>query len=76
MNEFEDKLIITNPGTFIPGSVEPILRPGYTSPFYRNQLLAESMEMFKMIDSETTGIRRVFTIQREKFFPLPDYDLS
>ena len=76
VNEFEDKLIITNPGTFIPGSVEPILRPSYTSPFYRNQLLAESMVMFKMIDSETTGIRRVFTIQREKFFPLPDYDLS
>ena len=76
VNEFEDKLIITNPGTFIPGSVEPILRPSYTSPFYRNQLLAESMVMFNMIDSETTGIRRVFTIQREKFFPLPDYDFS
>ena len=76
VNEFEDKLIITNPGTFIPGSVEPILKPSYTSPFYRNQLLAESMVMFKMIDSETTGIRRVFTIQREKFFPLPDYELS
>lgn len=76
VNEFEDKLIITNPGTFIPGSVEPILKPSYTSPFYRNQLLAESMVMFKMIDSETTGIRRVFTIQREKFFPLPDYDFS
>lgn len=76
VNEFEDKLIITNPGTFIPGSVEPILKLSYTSPFYRNQLLAESMVMFNMIDSETTGIRRVFTIQREKFFPLPDYDLS
>lgn len=76
INEFEDKLIITNPGTFIPGSIEPILKPSYTSPFYRNQLLAESMVMFNMIDSETTGIRRVFTIQREKFFPLPDYDLS
>lgn len=76
VNEFEDKLTITNPGTFIPGSVEPILKPSYTSPFYRNQLLAESMVMFKMIDTETTGIRRVFTIQREKFFPLPDYNLS
>jgi len=76
VNEFEDKLTITNPGTFIPGSVEPILKPSYTSPFYRNQLLAENMVMFKMIDTETTGIRRVFTIQREKFFPLPDYNLS
>jgi len=76
VHEFEDKLIISNPGSFIPRSIEPILRPSYTSPFYRNQLLAESMVMFKMIDSETTGIRRVFNIQREKYFPLPDYDLS
>lgn len=76
INEFEDKLVLTNPGSFIPGSIEPILNPGYTSPFYRNQLLAEAMVMFKMIDTETTGIRRVFHIQREKFFPLPDYDIT
>ncbi len=76
INEFEDKLVLTNPGSFIPGSIEPILKPGYTSPFYRNQLLAEAMVMFKMIDTETTGIRRVFHIQWEKFFPLPDYNIS
>ena len=76
MIEFEDKLIPSNPGSFIPGDVETVLRPSYTSPFYRNQLLAESMVRFKMIDTETTGIRRVFNIQRERFFPLPDYDLT
>lgn len=76
VNEFEDKLILTNPGSFIPGNVETILRPGYTSPFYRNQLLADAMVRFKMIDTETTGIRRVFNIQRERFFPLPDYNLT
>ena len=76
IHEFEDKLILSNPGSFIPGSIEPILKPSYTSPFYRNQLLAEAMMMFKMIDTETTGIRKVFRIQKEKFFPLPDYDLS
>ena len=76
VNEFEDRLILTNPGSFIPGNVETILRPSYTSPFYRNQLLADAMVRFKMIDTETTGIRRVFNIQRERFFPLPDYDLS
>ncbi len=69
VNEFEDKLILTNPGSFIPEGIEPILNPGYTSPFYRNQLLAEAMVMFKMIDTETTGIRRVFHIQRERFSP-------
>ena len=76
VNEFEDKLILTNPGSFIPENIEVILRPSYTSPFYRNQLLADAMVKFKMIDTETTGIRKVFNVQRERFFPLPDYDLS
>ena len=31
---------------------------------------------FDMIDTVNSGIRRVYKIQREKYFPLPDYDLS
>lgn len=73
LNEFEDKIEIVNPGTFLPGSIEPVLRPGYNPPFYRNQLLAEAMFKFNLIDTQTMGIRKVFKIQREKFFPLPDY---
>ena len=76
LNEMEDTLILTNPGSFLPGSIEPILQPSYNPPFYRNQLLAETMVKLNMIDTQTMGIRRVFRIQREKFFPLPDYDLS
>lgn len=76
LNEFEDNLILTNPGTFLPGGIEPILKPGYNPPFYRNQLLAETMGKFNLIDTQTMGIRRVFKIQQEKYFPLPDYDLS
>ncbi len=76
LNEFEDKLILTNPGTFLPGSIEPILQPGYNPPFYRNQLLAEAMVNLKMIDTQTMGIRHVFRIHQAKYFPLPDYDLS
>lgn len=41
---------------------------------YRNQLLAETMVKLNMIDSQATGIRRVFRIQKERYFPLPDYD--
>lgn len=76
LNEFEDKLVLTNPGSFLPGSIEPVLKPSYNPPFYRNQLLAEMMVKFNMIDTQTMGIRRVFRIQQEKYFPLPDYDLS
>ena len=76
LNEFEDRIILTNPGSFLPGKIEPVLNPGYNPPFYRNQLLAETMVKLNMIDSQSTGIRRVFRIQKEKFFPLPDYDLT
>jgi len=76
LNEFEDKIILTNPGSFLPGKIEPVLNPGYNPPFYRNQLLAEAMVKLNMIDSQSTGIRRVFRIQKERYFPLPDYDLS
>ena len=34
------------------------------------------MVNFKMIDTAVMGIRRVYSIQREKLFPMPDYNLS
>ena len=76
MNEFDDKIKISNPGNFIPQNIEAVLEVSYNPPFYRNQLLAESMVSFKMIDTATMGIRKVFRIQKDKFFPLPDYDFS
>ena len=76
VNEFEDKIIITNPGQFLPMTIEKVLEPSYNPPFYLNQLLADTMVKFHMIDTASMGIRRVFRIQREKYFPMPDYDLS
>ncbi len=74
--EFKDKLIITNEGNFIPGKVENVLTDGYASPYYRNQFLANAMVNLNMIDTVGSGIRRIYRIQKEKYFPLPDYDLS
>lgn len=76
LNEFEDKIMLINPGSFLPGAIEPVLEPSYNPPFYRNQLLAETMVKLNMIDSQAMGIRRVFRIQQERYFPMPDYDLS
>jgi hypothetical protein len=73
LNEFEDRLKITNPGEFIPGDVKTVLHSGYNPPFYRNQLLAKSMVNLHMIDTATMGIRKIFKIQKEKYFPMPDY---
>lgn len=76
VDEFDDIIKFSNPGIFLPGEIKPILEPGYNPPFYRNQLLAESMVNLNMIDTATMGIRKVFKIQKSKYFPLPDYDLS
>ncbi len=74
VNEFDDKIKITNPGDFIPQKIENVLKVSYNPPFYRNQLLAEAMVAFHMIDTATLGIRRAYNIQKAKYFPMPDYD--
>ena len=76
LNESEDSVMLTNPGTFLPGTIETALQKNYNPPFYRNQLLAEAMVKFNMIDTQSMGIRKVFRIQKEKYFPLPEYELS
>ena len=76
VNEFEDKIKFTNPGDFIPQKIENVLEVSYSPPFYRNKLLADSMVAFHMIDTATLGIRRAYNIQKAKYFPLPDYNVS
>lgn len=76
LNETDDQVTLTNPGIFLPGDIETALEKNYSPPFYRNQLLAETMVKFNMIDTQSMGIRKVFRIQQNKYFPLPDYDLS
>lgn len=74
--EYKDKLIITNEGNFIPETIENVLKDGFSSPYYKNQFLANAMVNLNMIDTVGSGIRRVYDIQKRKFFPMPDYDLS
>lgn len=75
--ENEDGYIsFTNPGTFLPGSIKEVIDSEEPPSFYRNTLLAKTMESFNMIDSIGSGIKRMFRVQRERFFPMPDYDFS
>ncbi len=76
VNEEDDCISIVNPGDFLPQTVETVLQKTYNPPFYRNQLLADAMVKFHMIDTATSGIKKVYRIQKEKFFPMPDYDLT
>ncbi len=74
--EFEDKLVFSNVGSFIPGSIENVLHSDAPSEIYRNKFLVEAMYNLKMVDTIGSGIRRMFMNQRKKFFPMPDYLLS
>lgn len=76
VNECEGSINITNPGDFLPQTIEAVLQTTYNPPFYRNQLLADAMVKFYMIDTATSGIKKVYRIQKEKYFPMPDYDLA
>lgn len=76
VEEFEDHLIFMNEGSFIPESIETALEPGYKPPYYRNAFLCQAMANLYMIDSNSMGIPMIYKIQRDKFFPLPTYNLS
>lgn len=74
--EMDDQLIFTNLGSFIPGSVEKVVKEDAPEEQYRNRFLASAMFNLKMVDTAGGGIKKIFNFQRERFFPMPDYDLS
>ncbi len=74
--EGPESLLFTNVGTFLPGSVEEVIRRDAPPEIYRNRFLVEAMVNLKMIDTIGSGIKRMFAQQRQRHFPLPDYDLS
>ena len=74
--ETPDTLLFTNLGSFIPGSVEEMIRSDAPPEIYRNPFLAHAMVNLNMIDTIGSGIKRMFTRQRERSFPMPDYELG
>lgn len=76
MVETSDALLFTNLGSFIPGSVEDMIRSDAPPEIYRNPFLAQAMVNVNMIDTIGSGIKRMFMRQRDRSFPLPDYDLG
>ncbi|MFV0553823.1 MAG: ATP-binding protein, partial [Mangrovibacterium sp.] len=69
-------LSFLNSGSFIPQSVESVVLNNAPENNYRNPLLAQAMVSLNMIDTIGSGIRKMFSIQKNKYFPLPDYNFS
>ena len=74
--EKTDRLIFENTGSFFEGSLEDYLFRDRIPSHYRNHLLAEAMVSLDMIDAMGMGIQRMFIAQRNRFFPLPEYDFT
>lgn len=75
--EFEDDhLVYSNAGSFLPKSVEDVVLQDTPQETYRNPFLVAAMKNLDMIETQGGGIRKMFNFQRQRFFPMPDYDLS
>ena len=74
--ESPETLVFSNLGSFLPGTVEAVIRRNAPSELYRNLWLTQAMINLNMIETIGSGIRKMFLMQRQRNFPLPDYDLS
>lgn len=74
VTERPDSLEFFNYGGFLPGSVERVLDGDFVEGRYRNPCLADAMLKIDLIDTAGSGIRRMYRKQRERLFPMPDYE--
>lgn len=74
--EGNDKLYYGNGGSFIPGTIENALEHKGPQRHYRNECLCTGMVNFNMIDTVGRGIKKIFDEQRNRFFPMPDYEID
>ncbi len=70
------ELIFTNAGSFFEGTVEDYILGEKTPEKYRNFFLSQAMNNLGMIDTVGHGIKKMFYLQRNRYFPLPEYDFS
>jgi ATP-dependent DNA helicase RecG len=71
-----DKLIFSNAGSFFEGSPDEYSIGDKTPERYRNPWLAQAMVNLGMIDRLGYGIHTMYLSQKNRYFPLPDYELS
>lgn len=76
MVENPNSVTFANGGFFLPGTVKNAIEQNGPQKFYRNYVLCQGMVNFNMIDTIGRGIRKVFTEQQKRFFPMPDYQID
>lgn len=76
VTEEQEQLTFENAGSFYDGSYEEYIEGKKTPRSYRNTFLVQAMVNLKMIDTQGYGIHEMYCRQKERFLPMPDYDLS
>ena len=76
VTEYPDHLVFESAGSFFEGCIADYTLSTKTPQRYRNRFLANAMVNVNMIDTMGYGIRRMYIVQRKRFYPLPDYELS
>lgn len=76
VTEDKNSLKFQNDGTFFEGDYRQYITGEKTPKSYRNPALVKAMVNIKMIDTQGYGIHKMFVSQKERFLPMPDYDLS
>lgn len=74
--ELPDQLVFTNKGSFLPGSVERTVIENAPEEKYRNPFLTTAMVQVNMVETAGGGIRKMFQYQRDRLFPMPEYELG
>ena len=68
------KHVIIYCGVFNP--LQNVIKKDSPEEHYRNPFLTTAMLNLQMVESAGGGIKKMFYYQRQRFFPLPEYDLS
>lgn len=76
VTESPDSLTFFNLGSFLPGTVERVLSSRQPEQRYRNACLANAMVQLDLIETLNSGLPKMFRLQRERFFPLPDFEFG
>lgn len=76
VTEKQESLKFQNDGNFYEGDYKQYITGEKTPKSYRNPALVKAMVNIKMIDTQGYGIHKMFQSQKDRFLPMPDYDLS
>jgi ATP-dependent DNA helicase RecG len=71
-----DSLKFQNDGSFYEGDYKEYITGEKTPKSYRNPALVKAMVNIRMIDTQGYGIHKMYQSQKDRYLPMPDYDLS